>query len=228
MKKKSLFYNINSFRNRYLLFFFIISAIVSALSVIQFLFMDDIFLFKIKKELIAASEYVLALDDSSNSFAKDIIELEADYNIYIELYKPRDSLIYTTGENNWLLNPNDSTINKNELNPRIMKILGHKDIDNHSFFETRQEYYGNAQYIVYSRTYNDKTCELFYPIEIINNNANTPSIIIHALTLITFIILIAVTVAYFNSFIIPLKEINSVTKKITHMDFSSICPNYTI
>ena len=228
MKKKSLFYNINSFRNRYLLFFFIISAIVSALSVLQFLLMDDIFLFKIKKELIAASEYVLALDDSSNSFAKDIIELEADYNIYIELYKPRDSLIYTTGDNNWLFNPNDSTINKNKLNPRIMKILGHKDIDNHSFFETRQEYYGNAQYIVYSRTYNDKTCELFYPIEIINNNANTTSIIILALTLITFIILIAVTVAYFNSFIIPLKEINSVTKKITQMDFSSICPNYTI
>lgn len=228
MKNKSLFYNINSFRNRYLLFFFVIATIVSILSVLQFVLMDDIFLFKIKKELIKSSDYVLALDDNSDTFAKDIIELEADYSIYIELYKPRDTLIYTSGDNNWLFNPNSSAIDKNELKPRIMKILGHKDVNDHSYFETRQEYYGNAQYIVYSRTSQDKTCELYYPVEIINNNANTTSIIILALTFLTFIILIAVTVAYFNSFIIPLREINSITKKITQMDFSSTCPDYSI
>ena len=168
------------------------------------------------------------LDENSETFAKDIIELEADYNIYIELYKPRDSLIYTTEDNNWLFNPNNSTIDKNNLNPRIMKILGHKDIDNHSFFETRQEYYGNAQYIVYSHTDADKTCELYYPIEIVNNNANTTSWVILALTLITFFILFISTVAYIKSFIIPLEKINFITKKITQMDFSDTCPNYSI
>lgn len=228
MSKNSRFTNINSLRNRYILFISAIASVVIVLTVLQFLFMDNIFVFKIKQDLIESSEKVLSLEEESDTFIKDIIELEADYNIYIELYQPRDSLIYTTEDNDWLFNPNNSPIDKSSLKPRIMKILGHKDINDHSFFETRQEYYGNAQYIVYSCTSADKTCELYYPIEIVNNNAATTSWVILALTLCIFLILVIATVAYLKSFIIPLQEINFVTKKITQMDFSDSCPKYSI
>lgn len=228
MNNEKRFAKINSFRNRYILFLTSIGLIVIILTILQFLLMDNIFVFKIKQDLIASSEKVLNLDDESETFAKDIIELEADYNIYIELYEPRDSLIYTTGDNNWLFNPNNSTIDRNNLKPKIMKILGHKDFNSHSFFETRQEYYGNAKYIVFSRTAGDKTCELYYPYEIVENNAYTTSWVILALTFFTFFVLVFSTVAYLKSFIIPLEKINFVTKKITRMDFSDVCPNYTI
>ena len=101
--------------------------------------MDNIFVLKIRQDLIESAEKVLSLDEESDSFTKDIIELEADYNIYIEIYEPRDSLIYTTEDNDWLFNPNNSSIDKNNLKPRIMKILGHKDINSHSFFETHPD-----------------------------------------------------------------------------------------
>lgn len=228
MNRDSKFSGINSFRSRYLLFLSSIAFVVIILTVLHFLFMDNIFVLKIRQDLIESAEKVLSLDEESDNFTKDIIELEADYNIYIEIYEPRDSLIYTTEDNDWLFNPNNSSIDKNNLKPRIMKILGHKDINSHSFFETRQEYFGNAQYIVYSRTSGNKTCELYYPIEIVNSNANTTSWVILAVTLCIFLILVIATLAYLKSFIIPLERINYITKKITQMDFSDSCPKYSI
>lgn len=228
MNTNKYFRKMNSFRSRYFLLFSALSVIVIVLSVLQFVLMDDFFVIIAKRDLITASKSVMELDDESDTFVKDIIELEADYNIYIELYKPRDELIYTTGDNNWLFNPVDSTINRNELNPKIMKILEHKDIDNHSFFEIRQEYYGNAKHLVYSITDGNKTSELYYPVEIINNNADTTSWALLTVTIILYILMITFTLAYLHSFIIPLDEINAVTKNMTKMDFNSSCQHYSI
>lgn len=221
-------YKINSLRNRYLLGFSVLGVIVVALSAFQFIIMDDIFTFKAKKDLISVSKSILSLDLQSSSFLKDIVELESEHNIYVELYNPRDVLIYTTGDNDWLFRPENSSIDTSSLSPRIMKILGHTDIDSHSYFETRQEFYANARYIVYGNTLDNTTCEIYYSTEVIKSSARTASWTLFTISVIIFLLLVAVTYTYLKSFIIPLEEINSVTKKITEMDFSHTCPEYSI
>lgn len=218
--------HLNSLRSRYGILIAALIVFVLLFSVVQFLIMDDIYTYRTKRNLIEASQHIESLNNCEENFYKEITECEAYYNIYVEIYHPKDVLIYTTGDNNWIYDPSITESDADTLSPRIMKILGHKDVDNSSYFETRQEYYASAKYIVYGKTYDDFAMEIYYSVDVITANAKTASWSLFVLMLIILCLIIAATVIYVQTFILPIEEINRVTKRITEMDFSRTCPNY--
>lgn len=225
---KSRLNNVNTLRSRYKLLVSVMAILVLAFSFLQFLYMDNLFTHYVKEDLITACEKIQMLDKEDKSVYRNIFEIETSYNVYVEIYHPRDMLVYTTGDNNLVFNSQTTAPDTDTLKPRIMKILGHKDINSNSYFETRQEYYATAEYIVYGSTTDEYTIELYYPVDIITDNARTSSWSLLVLTLSLFLVFILIVVFFVRSFINPIEQISGVTKKLTTMDFSNSCKSYKI
>lgn len=230
MKNKKFFRNLASIRSGYIMSVVVLGIIVLMLNVFQFLFLDDFYLNDTKKDMIYTAEQIESIDFNSTNFLKDISEIEAQNNIYVEMYAPKDELVYTSNSNSWVYDSNQSESNnkKQELKPRIMKILTHADIDNESYFETRQEYYATAKYIVYSHTNGDRVLEIYYSSDLLAENTHTASRMIFSLSLIFFIVFVAFVMIYLSIFIAPLVRINNITKKLVKMDFDETCPGFKI
>ncbi|MGN0468802.1 MAG: hypothetical protein ACI4GY_08775, partial [Acutalibacteraceae bacterium] len=179
---KTIYRHLMSLRSRYGISIIIFVVFVCALNIAQFFFMDSFFGYTTKKELIKAGTEIQQLDIKNESFFKDISNLEAKYNIFVEIYHPKDSLIYTTNSNNWIYE--SSASQNNELKPRIMKILSHKEISETQYFETRQEFYADAKYIVYGMSDSDHTIEIYYSVDVIDANSKTASIILFIISII--------------------------------------------
>ena len=108
---------------------------MSVLMLIQFEFMDDIFLFSAKKDMIAAAKEISALDLKRDDFKSRISDIEANHSIYVELYSPRDLLIYTTDSNKTVYEE-DHTREGGDyvLRPRVMKLISQETLSDGSYF----------------------------------------------------------------------------------------------
>lgn len=121
-------------------------------SVVQFAFMDDLFIYVSQKSMIAVSERISQIKFKKEDYKTILSDLETNKDVYIEIYSPRDKLFYTTDSNDIVYEPDENS-EKQELKPRIMKIVSHTDLEDGSYFELRQEHYTTAQYIVYGTFY---------------------------------------------------------------------------
>ena len=124
---------------------------VGLLILIAYFYLDDIYLLKARMDLQGVADDISMMELSDKERLETALsDIEAKHNFYIELYYPRDQLIYTTDTNNTTFDPQpEDKTKQQELKPRIMRILEHTDQDDVSYFETRQEYYASAKYIVY-------------------------------------------------------------------------------
>ncbi len=205
----------------------VLAVIAIIVNVIQFLFLDDLYTKNAKKNMIYYAEQIENLDFESKSFMKNISEIEAQYNIYVELYSPREKLIYTSNTNSWIYD-SDATTDFETLKPRIMKILSHDDIDSESYFETRQEYFATAKYIVYNRTEGENAIEIYYSADLIAESSKDASIVLLGLSIVFLFFAVAVVLGYVAIFSLPLRKINNITNKLAKMDFSETCPGFRI
>ena len=123
----------------------IIIAAIGLLTLFAYFYLDDIYLFKERKDLQTVAEDISQMELSDREkLETELSDIEAKHNFYIELYYPRDQLIYTTNTNQATFDPQPEEEKKQEsLKPRIMRILEHTDLDDVSYFETRQEYYAS-------------------------------------------------------------------------------------
>jgi hypothetical protein len=136
---------------------------IAVFALVQFVFMQDIFMLNAKRNMADAAEKIAAIDYTKKGFGKIIADIEGNGNLYIEIYKPRDTLIYTTNSNQAIYNDNKGNIiNVDELKPRIMKILERLEFEEDSYYEIRQEYYATAKYLVYGYFFGeDMSVEIF-------------------------------------------------------------------
>lgn len=190
--------------------------------------MDDIFLLSKMENMQEVAREIPSLDISSKYTQATLADLESNHNLYIEIYSPRDTLVYTTRSNETVYDKtnDDQTI---ELKPRIMRILSHKELEDGSYFETRQEYFATAEYLVYGMVYNeDSVVELYSSTDVIKENAETASNALFAMSMFILIAIFMVTAYYSTLFTNPIRQITVTTKKIAALDFTETCPSFRI
>ena len=203
---------------------------IAIFALVQFVFMDDIFYWYARHNMAEAAKEIEEIDFAKKGFGKIIADIEGNKNFYIEIYKPRDTLVYTTSSNQAIYDDNkNNVVNIDELKPRIMKILQRLEYDEDYYYELRQEYYATAQYLVYGYFFNDDmSLEIYYPVEIIESNAQIASEVTFYLCLLIMFMLITTSIRIGLMVFAPLKNMIIQTKKMANMDFTAKCPPYKI
>ena len=226
MKKR----NSSELNRKYVLTTITISLIcVAVFSVAQAVIMDDIFFWAMKQKLINTTDKIEEVDFDRKGYDKLLSEIEANSNVYLEIYHPRDTLIYTTKDNNSLYEPSEDTDSKGHLTPRIMKILQRTENEDGSYFEIRQEYFASAQYLVYGCFFgDDMALEMYYSMDLIKENADISSRVIFYIGIIIMVLIIWLTVYVGVMVFMPLRGMITSTKRMANLDFSARCPQYRI
>lgn len=203
---------------------------VAIFAMVQFVLMEDIFLWSAKQNMYEAAQQISEINFKKKGFGKIIADIEGNGNLYIEIYKPRDTLIYTTNSNQAIYDDNrNNVVNIKELKPRIMKILERLEHDDNSYYEIRQEYYVTAKYLVYGYFFGeDMSLEMFYPIELIESNAEIASIVTFYLCVLIIFMLITLSIRIGFMVFSPLRNMIDQTKKMANLDFTAKCPPYKI
>lgn len=220
--------NKSTLRRRYSIVSFIaITLCVALFSIIQFVFMDDIYALAAKNTMLDAAQVISTTDFENKSYLPMISDFETSKGIYIEIYDSEDKLIYTTEGNDYIYDPTIASDRK--LQPRNMRILSHTDRKDGGYFEMREEAYATAKYIVYGNFFaTDKSMQIYYPVDTITKNAETASWALFALGIIALCAYYAVTYFFAVAFTNPVVIINSTAKKIADLDFSQTCPKFRI
>lgn len=227
MKKKRRDYS--QLSKKYLLIS--VSAVLLCLAVfavVQNILMDDIFLFAVKQDMIGSSVKISEINFKKDDYKKILSDIEIDDNLYIEIYRPRDTLFYTTKSNEAVYGEDETK--ETVLKPRIMKILQRTENEDGSYFELRKEYFSSAQYIVYGCVFEEKdmALEMYYSFELITENAEVASTVTFLLCILVMILLISTSVRVGFMVFMPLKNMIANTKRMANLDFSARCPSYPI
>ena len=198
-------------------------------AVVQHILMDDIFLAVVKLDMVNSAGKISEIDFDKDEYKKTLADIEADDNLYIEIYLPRDNLMYTTKSNEAIYESDDEN-NDEELKPRIMKILQRKENDDGSYFELRKEYFASAEYIVYGCFFDEKdmVIEMYYSADLIEENAAIASTVTFYLCILVMVVLITTSIRVGVMVFMPLKNMIANTKRMANLDFSAKCPPYKI
>ena len=197
-------------------------------SVIQFVFMDDIFALASRISMLDVADKIQLIDFSDNEYPAILSEYERENNFYVEIYSPRDTLIYTSQTNETVFDkyPEDEEI---ILKPRIMRVISQKFLKDGNYFEIREESYTSAQYIVYGAFFSeDMGLELYCSVDDIKENARVASWALFALSIVSLLVFFCTTYYYATLFTNPLRRIIKTTKKIAGLDFNESCPSFKI
>lgn len=221
--------NASELSRRYLLITVGVALLCVAMFLVaQTVLMDDIYYWVAKYKLINTSHEIAEIDFDAKGYDKRLSDIEANGNIYIEIYYPRDTLIYTT-KTNAAIYDSDSSVSEEELKPRIMKILQRTENEDNSYFEIRQEYFATAQYLVYGCFFDDDmTLEMYYSIELIKENADIASRVIFYIGIVIMALVIWLSIYVGFMVFLPLRGMIASTKRMVNLDFSVKCPSYKI
>lgn len=225
MKKRK---NKSSLAQRFSLVSFVaIFICVTLFSLVQFIFMDDIYALAAKISMLDAAGEISLIDFDSKDYLPMISDYETSKGIYIEIYSDQGNLIYTTEGNDYIYNPTEK--DNQILQPRNMKLLSHSDRDDGSYFEMREEAFATAQYIVYGTFFDgNKSMQIYYPVDTITKNAETASWVLFALCIVALVLYYSSIVFFALAFTRPVSRINSTAKKIAKLDFTEHCPSFRL
>lgn len=200
---------------------------LSLFTYLQFDVMDDIFLVAQKNSLIAIAKEIDSLDYESETFKNEMSDIEANNSVYVEIYYPRDRLIYTTDSNKVVYEQSDSTVPPEDLQPRVMKLISQEMHPNGSYFEIRQEFFTTAEYLVFGAFKGTSVgIEIYYSTDLIRDNASTASWVLLGLS-ITILAAVMLTVSLVaKMYLDPVEKIKRTTQKMIKLDFSEVCPPF--
>lgn len=225
MKKRNKIHNL---KRRYsLISIAVIIICISVFSVLQYLYMDDIFLFAKKQDMKEVANKIASFDPNNEESLSALADMESAHNLYIEIYSPREKLIYTSRSNEAVYDKASGTTSRIEMKPRIMKIISRSEQNDGNYFEIRQEYFATAQYIVYGAFIGDDTVvELYTSIDVMKENAQTASNALLALSAFILVAIFTATAYYLTLVTNPIRKITRTAKKMATLDFSENCPPF--
>ena len=203
---------------------------IAIFALVQFVLMEDIFYWSAKHNMAEAAEEIEEINFDKKGYEKILADIEGNGNLYVEIYQPRDTLIYTTKSNLSVYDDgNADNIDDEVLKPRIMKILQRLELDESYYYEIRQEYFATAKYLVYGYFFgDDMSLEIYYPVELIETNAEVASKVTFYICLMIMFLLISVSLRIGFMVFAPLRNMIVQTKKMANMDFTAKCPPYKI
>lgn len=194
---------------------------------LQFMVMDDIFLFAAKNSLVTVADKMSELDYKSDTFKSEMSDLEASNSVYVEIYYPRDRLVYTSDTNKAVYSEENNWVPLENLQPRVMKLISQEMHPDGSYFEIRQEFFTTAEFLVYGDFFSEDTAiELYYSTDLIRGNANTASWALLAFSLsILFAVFVGVSVVS-KMYLDPVVKIKNTTERMAALDFGAVCPPF--
>ena len=194
---------------------------------LQFMVMDDIFLIAAKHSLVTVADKMSELDYRSDTFRSEMSDLEASNSVYVEIYYPRDRLVYTSDTNKAVYSEENNRVPLENLKPRVMKLISQEMHPDGSYFEIRQEFFTTAEFLVYGDFFSEDTAiELYYSTDLIRGNAKTASWALFALSLsILFAVFVGVSVVS-KMYLDPVVKIKNTTEKMAALDFGAVCPPF--
>ncbi len=202
---------------------------IAIFSVVQIVFMEDIYVAVVKDRLIDTAYEVAEIDFESENYEVELGNIKTNANMYFEIYQPRDTLMYTTNANTGVHYPSDSHTESQVLRPRIMKILSREENEDGSYFEIRQEYYATSKYIVYGDFFaDDKAVEIYYSYDSIQENSKIAGDVFFWLSLVIMVMIIILSIRIGFMVFSPLRNMIDTTKRMANMDFSVKCPRYKV
>lgn len=194
---------------------------------LQFIVMDDIFLYAAKNSLVMVSEKISQLDYRSDTFHSEMSDLEASNSVYAEIYYPRDRLVYTSDTNKAVYSEENNRVPLETLQPRVMKLISQEMHPDGSYFEIRQEFFTTAEFLVYGDFFSENTAiELYYSTDLIRRNANTASWALLALSLSIFVASLVGIFIVSKMYLEPVVKIINTTQKMASLNFKEICPTF--
>ena len=215
-------------RRRFSLFYLLLTLIfLFMFTHLQFMVMDDIFLFAAKHSLVTVADKMSELDYRSDTFKSEMSDLEASNSVYVEIYYPRDRLVYTSDTNKAVYSEENNRVPLENLKPRVMKLISQEMHPDGSYFEIRQEFFTTAEFLVYGDFFSEDTAiELYYSTDLIRGNANTASWVLFALSLtILFVVLLVVSLVA-KMYLDPVVKIKNTTERMAALDFGAVCPPF--
>ena len=103
---------------------------IAIFALVQFVLMEDIFYWSAKHNMAEAAEEIEEINFDKKGYEKILADIEGNGNLYVEIYQPRDTLIYTTKSNLSVYDDdNADNIDDDVIKPRIMKILQRLEMD---------------------------------------------------------------------------------------------------
>lgn len=194
---------------------------------LQFIVMDDIFLYAAKNSLVMVSEKISQLDYRSDTFHSEMSDLEASNSVYAEIYYPRDRLVYTSDTNKAVYSEENNRVPLETLQPRVMKLISQEMHPDGSYFEIRQEFFTTAEFLVYGDFFSENTAiELYYSTDLIRRNANTASWALLALSLSIFVASLVGIFIVSKMYLEPVVKIKNTTQKMAKLNFKETCPTF--
>lgn len=215
-------------RRRFSLFYLLLTLIFLLMFThLQFMVMDDIFLLAAKHSLVTVADKMSELDYRSDTFKSEMSDLEANNSVYVEIYYPRDRLVYTSDANKAVYSEENNRVPLENLQPRVMKLVSQEMHPDGSYFEIRQEFFTTAEFLVYGDFLSENTAiELYYSTDLIRGNATTASWALFALSIsILFAVFVGVSVVS-KMYLDPVVKIKNTTQKMAALDFSAVCPPF--
>ena len=202
-------------------------VLIALLNVLQFKVMDDLFLIAEKFYLVAIADEISNLDYKDDNFIIEMSDIEAKASVYIEIYYPRDRLVYTTESNRAVYDQNHTIVPLEKLEPRVMKLISQEMHPDGSYFEIRQEFYTTAEYLVYGDFFEDERgIELYYSTDLLRHNALTASWALFLLSITILAIVLLVITIIIKTYLDPVVRIRKTTQKMANLDFSEVCPSF--
>ncbi len=199
---------------------------IVSISGVMFLVMDNLFISFEKQIMRHSAQNIASLDFDDPAYEAILADIEANHNFYIEIYSPRDTLIYTTDSNRVLFEPSEDD-KKTELQPKIMKFISRQELEDGSYFEIRQEYYATALHLVYGSFFGENCgVEIYSSIDALTEHAMIAGYVILAFAVFLSIAICIIAELYIRMFTRPLIIINNTTKEIAGMNFTNTCPPF--
>ena len=78
---------------------------ISVFVIFQFIFLEGLYTFTVKQKMILAANNIAQLYLQKEDFKTATTDYETENNYYIEIYNPKEVLVYTTQSNNTIYEP---------------------------------------------------------------------------------------------------------------------------
>ncbi|MGN0569535.1 MAG: ATP-binding protein [Candidatus Fimenecus sp.] len=197
---------------RFKMFFEISAILLAAVTLILFIntrYLNDIYLFNKKKDMMSSAEYINTLDIKSGIYFGSVTSLETEKNISVDIYDRDGTPLYLSTK----------SISANGGSARIVDNEVQKDgsvIEIHEIDE--------KQYILLKKNLSfGGELEIYANKSDIDTNADLALTFTWGSVILIFLASLIFIFFYTRRFTKPLIKMSEITEKMSNMDFSEKC-----
>ncbi len=167
--------------------------------------LEGVYIWNVERNMRAIADEV---EQVNGNYYFVLAEMEANYNVNIDLYDEVDNYLYEA---------KSSYLSGNRIN-----IISRKNNEDGSYFNVVCADGSTTQYILYGKSFeNGYHIEISTEINPIQENASLATTVTTAITVFALILALVIIYDFSRRFTKPLIQMNNVMKKIAKLDFSA-------